>query len=238
MWEGLASLARLDLDHNFIADIQPAAFSYLTKCLWIHLSHNKLTIIRKDTWKGLDSLQRLDLGHNFITDILPGGFSNLNLLEMYLNNNLLTNIQREIWEGMDNLRLLHLTQNHLTVVKADTFVLLSGLQWLYLENNRIVQIEPKSFPRSLSILCLSGNNLGTLSELVLDPSWLNLQLTLGRNPLFCNTSLSWMKSKEHNKIFWGSRGCDDHHIEPDCANFPGVAWKNVKLQSFPGEHCH
>ena len=86
-----STVTELYLHSNNISTIQPNAFSHLTSCTLLSLSHNHLTKISKQMFSGLTSVKHLFLEGNQIFYIQPGSFSSLpNLSDVRLANNDLT----------------------------------------------------------------------------------------------------------------------------------------------------
>ncbi len=237
----LVILKVVSLIDNKISEIQPRALSHLEYCRILALRNNVLTEVRKDMWEGLGSLQELWLDNNEISRIQPGAFSHLRHCALIvLSNNKLTEVRADMWYGANVLDVLWLGNNYLAEIKSETFTQLENLHELILSQNRIFHIEANSFSiqnQHPVRIDLDRNELTTLSETAFRPQHpAVLQLSLGGNPLHCDARLMWLKHWEHNKLlrwklkFFNHMPRRSGPAEPECANFPGVAWSEVQLE--------
>ena len=145
------------------------------------------------------------VNHNFITEISVGIFSNLNsCVELVMDSNKLTVVKSGMFEGLKSLKLLNLGHNQITHIEPGSFSSLK-LDELYLDNNRLTKpMDQQELINSQPI-----------------------SITLGNNPLQCDSRMCWMKQAELDKLIiwnkelsWG---------EPDCENYPDVHWDDVTL---------
>ena len=145
------------------------------------------------------------VNHNDITDIPLGIFSNLtSCLELVLDSNKLTVIKSGMFKGLKSLKLLNLGHNRINHIEPGSFRNLQ-LSELYLDNNRLAK------PMNQQELVNSQP----------------IRITLGNNPLQCNSTMCWMKQAEEDKwIIWNK---ELSWGEPDCANYPHVDWNDVTL---------
>lgn len=186
-------------------------------------------------WTGLALLWALLLDHNLINNIHPGAFSQLKLCEVIdLRGNNLSVIRQDMWVGADHLQTLCLQKNYLTMIMSDTFFHLTSLEKLLLAENNIIHFEENSLSNQyLSRVDLHGNKFTTLSELVFGQIHLeNLELTLGGNPLHCDGNLVWIKIQKQDRRSWQIQRDEflgSGPAEPECENYPGVAWSDVQL---------
>ena len=148
--------------------------------------------------------------------------------EVWVNHNVIADIPLEIFSNLTWCLELVLDSNKLTVIKSGMFKGLKSLKLLNLGHNRITHIEPGSFANlQLSELYLDNNRLTKpmdQQELVNSQS---VRITLGSNPLQCDSSMCWMKQAEEDKwLIWNTELSWD---EPDCENYPDADWNDVTL---------
>ncbi|XP_060572173.1 adhesion G protein-coupled receptor A3-like [Ruditapes philippinarum] len=99
--------------------------------IYLDLSKNEITVLRKESFSQLSDLQRLDLSHNRITLIEPGSFEGLSQLRrLDLSNNNLGSINGSIFSGLPNLQKLMLSYNKLNTIPDGTFNDLPALRRL------------------------------------------------------------------------------------------------------------
>ena len=111
------NLEYINLSHNHIKTINPAAFRDLTTLLTIDLSFNNLNEMPdlEDTFKSLfhwnENLTYIDLSSNGLSNLPDESFlSNANLLELRLSQNLFTQLSLDI-SNLHKLELLDLRYN-------------------------------------------------------------------------------------------------------------------------------
>ncbi|XP_045188915.2 adhesion G protein-coupled receptor A3-like isoform X2 [Mercenaria mercenaria] len=99
--------------------------------IYLDLSKNEISVLRKESFSQLSDLQRLDLSHNRITLIEPGAFEGLSeLRRLDLSNNNLGSINGSIFSGLPNLQKLMLSFNKLNTIPDGTFSDLPALRRL------------------------------------------------------------------------------------------------------------
>ena len=201
-FDGLESLEKLQLYNNDLTYIEGGTFRGLTRCTSLSLDKNKLTLLWSDMFEGLQSLRVLDLDSNDIFYIEAGVFVHLTkCTHLWLHRNRLTILHEGMFRGLESLKELSLSANNISNIDPGTFTYLKSLQNLYLHGNRLFTLHPDVF----SI-----------------PSSINVSLSLGLNPLICDTKICWLKQAEWDKwLIWKTDS------KPNCANFPGVDWNSV-----------
>ncbi|KAM9250329.1 uncharacterized protein FYN16_014692 [Cariama cristata] len=153
----------LNLSHNTVRRLPPAAFAHLPLLRTLDLSHNRLAGIAPGAFAKLGALATLDLSHNRLAGLAEGTFT-----------------------GLGNLSSLRLDRNPLASLAAGAFLPLANLGYLSLRGCRLPALGPVSLavrrlPR-LRVLDLCRNNLSALGPgPPLPPSLLSLRL--------CNNSL-------------------------------------------------
>uniref|UniRef100_A0A8D0FBR2 TIR domain-containing protein n=1 Tax=Strix occidentalis caurina TaxID=311401 RepID=A0A8D0FBR2_STROC len=153
----------LNLSHNSLRRLPPAAFARLPLLRTLDLAHNRLAGIAPGAFAGLGALATLDLAHNRLAELAEGAFA-----------------------GLGNLSSLRLDRNPLATLAPGALLPLANLRRLSLRGGRLPALGPvalavRPLPR-LRLLDLCGNNLSALGPgPPLPPSLLALRL--------CNNSL-------------------------------------------------
>ncbi|XP_052635449.1 LOW QUALITY PROTEIN: toll-like receptor 13 [Harpia harpyja] len=163
-----------------VDDLPPAATS-------LNLSHNTLRLLPPAAFARLPLLRTLDLAHNHLAGIAPGAFTGLGALAtLDLSHNRLVALAEGTFAGLGNLSSLRLDRNPLASLAPGAFLPLANLRCLSLRGGRLPALGPvalavRRLPR-LQLLDLCGNNLSSLGPgPPLPPSLLTLRL--------CNNSL-------------------------------------------------
>ena len=200
---------------NSITSINPRSFSRLEDCTELWLSGNKLTKISLGMFEGLESLELVTLHDNSVVSIEVGVFRKLtHCTQIKLDSNRLRQIKEGMFAGLNVLEELSLTMNGISYIEPGSFKSLMQLSKLYLYSNELTTLEQNVF------------------NFPYHP--VEVTLLLFQNPLKCNSSLCWVKQGEREG--WISWYYDFTMFPPECENYPGVAWTDVKLPcSVPGK---
>lgn len=154
----MTGLKILNVSHNEIVEIPKNTFPKLYELHTIDVSHNKLTYIFNGVFQTLFSIRNLNLSFNHLDEIKPATFGTVpTLLELNLNNNLLQKISKGSLTKLSSLRSITLENNQLTQI----FEIPNSLNSLYLRNNSIQVIHPRTWPsmNALIELDLSSNSV-------------------------------------------------------------------------------
>ncbi|XP_063794969.1 podocan [Pseudophryne corroboree] len=181
----------LMLLHNQITSISKNDFATTYFLEDLNLSYNKIisSAVHRDAFRKLRLLKTLELSGNNLKSVPYGLPKNLEVLrlkeneissvpqdtlagmsklkELYLRNNKLkiNSIYTGAWSELSSLQLLDLSGNHLSYVPPD---LPESLEYLYLQNNRIVTVSDSAFESTPNIkgIFLRFNMLspGSVSE--------------------------------------------------------------------------
>ena len=181
-------LQRLYLNNNQIRDIEWFGDQeFIDRTLIVKRS---MKFFNDTSFKLMPDLTILCLKNNNIKQIRNNTFTGLsNLRELYLSNNLLDDesIDGDAYKGLEALRILMVDGNHLksvpnavyslkrlvelnmrrnklTFISANDFTMLENLQSLDLAANRIILIENKAFPSTITELFLSQNEFNFIDE--------------------------------------------------------------------------
>lgn len=154
----MTGLKLLNVSCNEITEIPKNTFPKLYELHTIDLSHNKLSHIFDGVFQTLLSLRLLDLSFNNLIEIKSSTFGTMpTLLNLNLNNNHLQKVAKGALTKLSSLRSIWVENNNLTRV----FDISISLNALYLRNNRIDGINPRTWPtmNSLIELDLQDNSL-------------------------------------------------------------------------------
>lgn len=120
--------------------------------------------ICKDTFSKLHNMFLLKLNSSGITAIEPRSFeNNENLFYLNLSANSLENIPAGVFNGT-SIRLLRLDGNSIEKIHSDAFDNMPRLQVIYLNFNKLEDVDSKWFKNTTNIthLLLEGNRIKTL----------------------------------------------------------------------------
>ena len=184
---GLDGLTHLSLARNEISDVDDEAFRNRSSLLVLDFSDNKLFSL-PDGVKFLTNLQTLDVSNNFISDINKESLDAMsNLWRLQMHGNLLLNISSQLFSNLRSLQILDLSTNRINRVQSGAFAQNSrlravrldgnqvrvldgvfqdvpGLIWLNVSDNKIQHFDYSVFPRSLSWLDISHNEISIINN--------------------------------------------------------------------------
>ncbi|XP_065198186.1 uncharacterized protein LOC135829721 [Sycon ciliatum] len=141
-FDGLRSLATLELSRNQISGLAFGIFKNLANLQTLVLSTNQLSSFRGDEFDDLRSLTALFLEHNSISSLPVGIFKDLvNLKVLGLHHDSLSSLPAGIFKDKVNLQSLFLENNQITSLPVDIFKDQRNLQTLTLQQNRFTLSE-------------------------------------------------------------------------------------------------
>ncbi|NWU53562.1 TLR13 protein, partial [Dromas ardeola] len=177
----------LNISHNLLTRLPPAAFARLPRLRTLDLAYNHLASMAPGAFSGLGALATLDLAHNRLAALAEGTFAGLgNLSSLRLDHNPLASLAPGVLLPLANLTRLSLRGGHLPALGPVAVAIghLPRLQLLDLCGNNLSALGPgPPLPRSLATLRLCNNSLwglaggtpGLLSAVrVLDLSYNNI----------------------------------------------------------------
>jgi hypothetical protein len=122
----------------------------------LNISHNNVTILKKDDLDGLRELKSIWLNNNGIETVEPEVFCRTEQLTyLDLRNNKLTSIQRVLFQCLKELQYLYLSNNTITFIDLSLFENNTKLFVVDLSNNRITAIEPVKLVNNKQISLLN-----------------------------------------------------------------------------------
>lgn len=159
-------MREINLEHNQLTTLGENRLKNCKELRELVLNNNKLVAIERDTFNGAKSLYKLILDENQINFIHAEAFDmkTPDLQELHLNKNNLESFSCSI-KSIEHLYQIYLNDNKLSKINAEMFKTKSGVDKLYLANNRIREFDVgalESLRSSLRELYLSGNQINTL----------------------------------------------------------------------------
>ena len=248
-------LEAIDIDHNDISNIRPAAFSGVPT-FWLDLQSNKLTEIRADMWEGLNSVLVLILSFNRISSIESAAFRGLTKLgsltlknnrlaqlrgdefrglgtvtALHLQGNRIQNLPEGIFADLEKLELLTLTWNDIEVLPVNVFNGLRNLERVNLNHNKITALAEGTLAFSkvpkLKGLDVTGNQLTTLRRNVFTPG--------NSTDHHASLTLSLDRNPMHcdTEMCWlkeeYQKSVYIYFNRVDCVNYPKQPWVTINL---------
>ena len=148
----------VDLSHNEITFLYPAAFKIHSNLRWLNLGHNKLEFFPAELLADATKLEYLNLETNAVASIVSSDYSGMpHLRQLILSGNNMTSINETAFQNSTQLQFIDLSHNRLTALHEDTF---SGLVRLALElNDNQLSALPESIFSRLKVQMLQKINL-------------------------------------------------------------------------------
>ncbi|XP_069493308.1 toll-like receptor 13 [Ambystoma mexicanum] len=187
----LWSLENIHLSKCKLKQIQPGAFTNLSRLRTLILERNLFEELEELIFKELKNLHYLDLSKNFLTRLNPKTFFGLTKLKkLILWNCKLVTVPRKTFMYVTSLTVLDLCSNSLIMIDDLIFEKLKKLEILLLAGNRISSIKPQGF---LGLSCLRYLSLSHNNLYKLDPDRFRFLRALSRLDLSKNQLTWWSK---------------------------------------------
>ena len=168
-FKNLENLKATDLE---LERVQHYDFRNAKKLITLNVSSNHITKLQDYMFDTMPKLETIDMSYNLISSIrrasfhLTIGFGNtIQLKNFNLSHNRLSEIDIVKFDNLKFLEVLHLDHNHIESVEALTSprflqenILLSNLKELYLQQNKIKQLNAH-IVRNVQMINLDGNAL-------------------------------------------------------------------------------
>ncbi|XP_053324924.1 podocan [Spea bombifrons] len=155
----------LMLLHNQISSISKNDFATTYFLEDLNLSYNKImsSTVHRDAFRKLRLLKTLELSGNSLKSVPHGLPKNLEILK--LKENEISTIPHDTLAGMTKLKELYLSNNKLKInsIYTGAWAELSSLQLLDLSGNQLSYVPP-DLPESLEYLYLQNNRIVTVSD--------------------------------------------------------------------------
>lgn len=153
VFRDLTGLEDLNLRYNQISEIEDGAFSTLRSLIIFYLRNNLLTEIRAEMFGDeMASLVFFNLNENRLTSVprLPSRAPNLHYI--YLTGNQITEINAgDFTFSYENITNVELSENLLGVLDSAAFEVLTSLDILAVNFNRITAVDHEFFARVPSL---------------------------------------------------------------------------------------
>lgn len=184
-----ATLSRLHLDHNHIAQLDGHAFGLLPAIELISLEGNDIAAVMPGAFEGYRRLQIVNLARNRIHHLQPDQFARLPALRFVdLSHNRVRSLPRTALAGT-RVEHLNLAGNEFVVVPSSALEEVGDtLRFLDMSRNLIEHLDSTMFPGTpwLTTLSLARNRLTFLPDNVFSSLAGLLELDLSRNTLRAN----------------------------------------------------
>ncbi|XP_057328599.1 protein artichoke [Microplitis mediator] len=141
--EALPRLKFLDASYNQFDEIPFGALRGHPTLERLHLDHNRLTFLQRETFSAMPALRELRLKNNSLTNLLEAPFWNLpGLKGLDLSENYFRHVEPILLENLPNLRRLDLSGNGIGMLEPESFLNVPALEHLNLSHNAISIIHP------------------------------------------------------------------------------------------------
>ncbi len=203
-FSSLENLIELYASNNLIKSIENGSFYNLTQLTILDLSYNQLRHLDSNLFKTTSKLEKLYVQNNDLKIFHLIYLKNVFIID--LSNNALTNIEvieeEEEETNYSNLNVLRLSNNNFSTLNNSLMKLFSQIQFLYLDNNYLNEINYCDMS-TITKLDYSKQN-GNLKlipnyffrKLKTNQILLTLNLSINLNLKFENKSFCFMKNKE------------------------------------------
>ncbi|CAH2310865.1 Podocan [Pelobates cultripes] len=155
----------LMLLHNQISSISKSDFATTYFLEDLNLSYNKImsSTVHRDAFKKLRQLKTLEMSGNSLKSVPYGLPKNLEILKLKEND--ISSIPQDTLSGLSKLKELYLSNNKLKInsVYTGAWAELSSLQMLDLAGNQLSYVPP-DLPESLEYLYLQNNRIVMVTD--------------------------------------------------------------------------
>lgn len=170
LFQNLTKLQTINLSNNQIEKIPSFLVNDSVHFLSIDLSMNKIRVVDDFAFAGASNLKNLDLKDNQIKHLSLSNFHQDNYLDSFdISNNQI--MELDSFDTLRRLTSLESNHNPIRKIKSNTFAKVVDLEYIYLRNISLTQVEPGAFStlQKLRLLDLEDNQLITLDANVLPP---------------------------------------------------------------------
>jgi len=146
VFEGFNNLKHLDIFGRYLNRLPDSCFNGLTSLACLDLGRNKLNFLRPNLFQGLPNLKHLMLTENNLSSLGSNTFKGLNNLKyLELTNNQLEYIDPDAFQPIKSLSYLCLSENRLKSLEPGVFIGLNKLCNLKLDGNEFEPLHPDIF---------------------------------------------------------------------------------------------
>ncbi|KAI5643666.1 leucine rich repeat domain-containing protein [Phthorimaea operculella] len=201
----------------------------------IRVSNSSIVNLANVYYHGTTSVDSIEVSHNLIKTIPSLMFDafSIKLRHLNLSHNAIEKIETSSFEGLNNLYTLDLSFNNIAEI-GQSFVPLSSLKVLYLQNNNLTSIRATDLSalKHLEKLNLSYNVLNNIEDDTFtalnnlqEVDLSNNQLTRIKKVLFWSNTNLFRLLLAHNKII---------SIEPDAFKGKNIIYFDIKDNKLSG----
>ena len=147
-------LTEIRFDNNQLTSVPNDLLSTAENLVTVHLENNFLRALPDRFFSKSKKLREVYLQYNLLRSLGDTGFSlNRNLQKLWLYNNELgyDAINENTFSKNKNLEILSLANNHISWLHSETFSSLSKMSHLYLNDNRLFNVEIGLFNRTIAL---------------------------------------------------------------------------------------
>ncbi|XP_051899172.1 chondroadherin-like protein [Pristis pectinata] len=231
IFEGLPELTYLYLDHNKLSLIPKGAFRLLPSLFALHLEYNPIPQLTDENMEGAEKLRWLYLTGSNLTYISPTALHPVSQLQkLFLDENKLTAIPTIALMKMSILDELKLSSNPIKEIGSGAFLPMAGsLQHLWLNDMGLEKISDGAFDgvnTGLQSLYLENNKLSYIPSL---ENFRSLHtINLSNNPWDCDCPLLHLRRWLENTNLKVPAVCNLPQ------NVTGVSVKNAPFKNCGG----
>lgn len=156
---GATNLERLELTHNEIEEVEDHAMKGLANLRTLKLNNNRIKVLRSVALTGASSLEYLHIYSNELETIEDGALNLPNLIEAFFAYNKLKILADNLFVLAPKIEITDFSGNQLTHI-GKAFYGCHRIYSLFLENNRIEDVNLTGFAGMAALTALSLNNTG------------------------------------------------------------------------------
>ncbi|XP_076544303.1 artichoke [Osmia lignaria lignaria] len=144
--EALPRLKFLDVSYNQIEEIPFGALRGHLTLERLHLDHNRVAFLQRETFTAMPALRELRLKNNSLSNLLEAPFWNLPALKgLDLSENYFRHVEPRLLANLPSLRRLDLSGNAVGLIEPDSFLATPALEHVNLSGNALSVLHPLTF---------------------------------------------------------------------------------------------
>ncbi|CAD1472146.1 unnamed protein product, partial [Heterotrigona itama] len=144
--EALPRLKFLDVSHNQIEEIPFGALRGHLTLERLHLDHNRVAFLQRETFTAMPALRELRLKNNSLSNVLEAPFWNLPALKgLDLSENYFRHLEPRLLANLPSLRRLDISGNAIGLIEPDSFLSTPALEHINISGNALSVLHPLTF---------------------------------------------------------------------------------------------